>query len=1135
MSNYKTVQFKVLPDNCSAEDLLDDRTHQRIADKLYEIISANPREGLTIGLEGEWGSGKSTVVKLLQERLKENKSNKTFVFYIDAWEHEGDHLRRVFLETLIEKIKGWKEWSCDVVKQLNDISDRVTSKKVSKKVEHTSQMTGFGKAVAFAALLVPLGTSLLTVFAERVTTKWTGVVCWEFWASFLLTMAPVLVYVWRWLRNLLCAKEKKYSLFETEANVDTTYETSREEERSSVEFERYFGEILQIVSMEIDSMIMVIDNLDRVNSEDALRIWSTLQAFVQNKNPVVTDGKQLCKWIIVPYAQEGLSKIWAEGEDYRPLSFMDKSFQLRLHVPKMVISGWKGFARKCVGEAAPSLDGEDVEKILNVLSWTRDNLTDAPSPRQIKIYINQVGVACSLHGNRVPIEAICFYVVEKYLNGLSDKRLEDDLRNTKISAASLPQYTNCYELPAEVAAILYGVEEDKAMQILLEPIITDGLRNSKSDELDAIEEMHNDVFYDVLDYILKCSEGNLIPKFVGSIQKAFPESNMKAYNSALNALRLHENVALEQMQGAVHEDAIAIIELASTDSNKNLVRKLAKAYALDLPMRFRRDGGATPPLNQKIEYIDTPSELVKRFGDVASAAKETIMIPYKYFKDEGVDLSRFTAEELNELARYMSDKDVADEDIAGQIQEGRPIPVWVVNQFLAMTSNGMTTTQKTIESISRAFAWNNGQRGNGIFGPSHWDILVATECIDKKARPINEVKTLLLSKGYWQFSGFPNNQTAFLLAKYHGELTDQELTPRGLQSNRVNQYRTFWNAKDHNIGVSIYQYINYSHEFDWLAVEASKTNRALVGSIAEAALDANDQYLFEVEKPLGFVANLYRLVDEDHRKVLIEFFISSGERLARVIRGNSEKFVDSPLVCQKLIAATKGRDVHNALAQRVKSEMTGLTQEEWAKALKESDNMAGLVAELEQDGVQLNLANPFANAFKDLVVEMIKNNVERALSSEPLAALHKAMKDVFHNVFASGIGDALRETKFDIATEGIKEFVLNVPKFGEWIVASESQIKNLAAELAKVESIGKFNNFITIIQRCGDGLAYKAEIKEIIEQPVQTMLKHEDLTVKEVGEKAAAYFGIEAADERNAEEDEVISDKGKEEYRSSAQ
>lgn len=1145
MSNYKTVQFKVLSDNCSAEDLLDDRTHQRIADKVYEIISANPKEGLTIGLEGEWGSGKSTVVKLLQEKLKENKANKTFVFYIDAWEHEGDHLRRVFLETFIEKLKRWKEWNSDVVDRLNDISDRVTSKKVSKKIEHTSQITGFGKCVAFAALFVPLGASLLTVFAEHVTPKWTGNICWEFWGSLVLTLAPVFVYFGQMVGNLFRDRKKKYALFETEANIDTTYETSREEERSSVEFERYFGEILQIVSAAIDSMIMVIDNLDRVNSEDALRIWSTLQAFVQNKNPIVTDGKQLCKWIIVPYAQEGLCKIWAENDATRnisndkqginrPLSFMDKSFQLRLHVPKMVISGWKGFARKCIGEAAPSLDREDVEKMLNVLSWTRDNLTDAPSPRQIKIYINQVGVACSLHGNRVPLEAICFYVVKKYLNGLSDKQLEDDLRNKKISAASLPQYANCHELPSEVAAILYGVGEDKAMQILLAPIITESLRNSKSDELSVMEEMHGEVFYDVLDYILSSSESNLIPKFVASIQKAFPGSNTHAYNSALNALRLHEKIALKQMQSAVHEDAIAIIELASVDINKDLVRRLAKAYDLDLPKRIRRDGGATPPLNPKVEYIDTPSELVGRFGDVTSAAKETIQIPYKCFKDEGVDFSRFTAEELNELARYMSDKDVADADIASGIEQGQQIEQGVANLFVALIAHGMRQTTKVFLALKQAFEWSNGRRDTSVYSDAIWDILIAFERLRTNIRPTDEIRELVGSMQFWSFSDFPSTASLFLIAKYAGADSDEELLPAGVGNNRLNAYIETWQMGDPSCGKAIYEYCKYSNEYNWLATEASKPNRALVGSIAEAALDANDQYLFDVDKPLGFVANLYRLVDEDHKKVLVESFISSDERLKRLTRVDSEKFVNTPLVCRKLLMATKDRDVHNVLVQRVKAEMGGMTQDEWSKALKASDNMAGLVAELEQEGAQLNLANPFANAFKDFVVEMIKNNVEGALSSEILTALHKAMKDVFHNVFASGIGDVLRETKFDIATEGIKEFVLNVPEYGEWIAASESQIKNLAAGLAKVESIGKFSNFVTIIQRCGDGLANKAEIKEIIEQPVQTMLKHEDLTVKEVGEKAAACFGIEAAVERNAD-DEVISDKGKEEYRSSAQ
>lgn len=1146
MSNYKTVRFKVLPDNCSTEDQLEDRTHERIADKLCEIISSEGSEGMTIGLEGEWGSGKSTVVRLLRERLNRAKKNRSFVFYIDAWEHEGDHLRRVFLETLIARLQKWPQTQ-KYTRSLKVINDKVTAKRATKFVTHRATLSCFGKLLAFSAIFVPVGTVMVSKLFNEVTINRSAPFHKGFCLGLAMLLAPFWVYVLEFIRFIICglvALLKRepcsfngWAVFDSKARVDRVKETSLSDERSSVEFSRYFDEIMGVVQNEIDRVIIIVDNLDRIEQKDAARVWSTLQAFVQNKNPITEHDCQLCKWIIVPYAQEGLRRMWGEGSEQdssdkasRPLSFMDKCFQLRLHVPKMVISGWKSFAEKCLKEAAGELDSADVKKILDVLSWTRENLTDAPSPRQVKVYVNQVGLTCSLYGARVPLEAICFYVVKKYLCGLTDAELEKELREGTISKASLPQYENNENLASEVAAILYGVEEERAMQILLAPTITTALMTSNNELLRQMRAIHGEIFYDVLNYIFQHpnqgehSQLNQLPKFLGSVQKTFADSDATACGYALNALRLHREATAKQMDSMCHEDAIAVIALASAD--KKLVRSLAKAYALDLPKRFRRDGGATPPLNQKIEYIDTPSELVKRFGDVASAAKETIMIPYKCFKDEGVDLSRFTAEELNELARYMSDTDVADEDIAGQIQEGKPIPEWVVNQFFALTSNGMTTTQKTIESISRAFTWNNGQRGNGIYGPPHWDIIVATECIDKDVRPISGVKALLLFKGYWFFTDFPNNQTLFLLAKYHGELTDQELTPRGLQSNRVNKYRQLWNTRNHDVGVAIHQYITYSHEFDWLAVEASKQNRALVGSIAEVALDANDQYLFEVEKPLGFLASLYRLVDEDHRKVLIEIFISSDERLARLIKGSSEKFVDSPLVCQKLLAATKGRDAHNAIVQRVKSEMAGLTQEEWDKALKESDNMAGLVAELEQEGVQLNLANPFANAFKDLVVEMIKNNVERTLSSETLVALHKAMKDVFHNVFASGIGDILRETKFDIATEGIKEFVLNVPEYREWIVNSDSQIKNLAAELAKVESIGKFDNFITIIQRCGGDLASRADIREIIEQPVQIMLKHEDSTVKEVGEKAAAYFGIEAAVERNAD-DEVISDKGK--------
>lgn len=1105
MSNYKTVKFKVLSDNCSAEDYLEDRTHERIADKLYEIISVESSEGMTVGLEGEWGAGKSTVISLLQEKLKVERQDRTFVFYIDAWEHEGDHLRRVFLEMLIARLKKWRSWSEDVIKKLDDIADRITSKKVSKTVEHSSRMTGFGKKVAFAALLVPLGASLLTVFAERITTKWTGIICWEFWVSCFLTIAPMIVYIEQMCRNYFSSQKKKkdYSLFETETNVDTTFETSREEERSSVEFERYFGEILQLLASEIDTIIMVIDNLDRINPEDTLRIWSTLQAFVQNKNPISYKTNKLCKWIIVPYAQEGLEKVWQDGSGgqensneskNRPLSFMDKSFQLRLHVPKMVISGWRSFAGKCLNDAAGELDHDDVAKILNVLSWTRKNLTDAPSPRQIKIYINQVGLACSLHGERVPLEAICFYVVKKYLNGLSDKQLEGELRNNEISAASLPQYENCHELASEVAAILYGVEQGKAMQILLEPIISDCLQNSRIEELGVVEEMHGIVFYDVLNYVLKRTEKSFIPKYVASIQRAFPESKEKAYSSALNALRLNEDVVFEQMHEIVHEDAIAIIELANIDTNKDLVKKIANAYALELPKRFMTDGQEAV-----IKNVDSPSHLVKHFVDISLVVNEKIVIPYKCFKDSKVDFAKFSEEELKQLSGFMCDVDAVGKDIANVVRESNDIPEWVATFLSSVITMGIKHCALIINAIKEHF--DDGRVNDAVA----WRMLLAWERVSRQVRPIENMKELIQTDVVWNASDFPNDIAAFLIAKYCGGVDDEELLPDGVRYNKVGEFTGYWDDINMDRGKNIYNYITLSNEFDWLARESLKTDRALVGSVVEVALDNNNSNLFEVESPFNFFAKLLSLVDEPHRKSLIENFISNKGRLIKLAESADEKLIDHSNACQKLLISIKEREVLGKIVCKMKSELNALTQEEWAEAFNTSTNLAELVALLVQSDECLGLANPYCESLKGFVCERIKDDISCDFSSEILEGLYKAMKPALQKVFAAGVGDVLKETKFKIATDDIKAFVLNVLNYEEWLEENHVSVKNIAAELPPVS----LDNFITIIERCGVLLSNKEDIKDVIEHTVLEMLRHSDQNLKKIGERAASCFGID--------------------------
>lgn len=73
-------------------------------DALVHCVNNAPdNKTFTIGLFGEWGSGKSSIVKTALERIEDEakkKKEKVATIIYDSWKYSGDSFRRMFLYEL---------------------------------------------------------------------------------------------------------------------------------------------------------------------------------------------------------------------------------------------------------------------------------------------------------------------------------------------------------------------------------------------------------------------------------------------------------------------------------------------------------------------------------------------------------------------------------------------------------------------------------------------------------------------------------------------------------------------------------------------------------------------------------------------------------------------------------------------------------------------------------------------------------------------------------------------------------------------------------------------------------------------------------------------------------------------------
>lgn len=248
-------------------DLLNTSTY---VDALVQCIESAPIDKtFTIGLFGEWGSGKSSIVKTALNRMQtksasENKNVK-FITY-DSWKYASDSFRRMFILELQTQLQ------VKPLKQFEQFYDNINE---DVKVRHETNNVYWYIILAFFVLL-----SILTICIDRIPEK----------VGFGLGTITALFTIWLNLKKYstddLKLTVQKSRLFAPE-QFEECYKEIINESRKEPSLLQKALRWISPAQDKADKIIIVIDNIDRCQPDVTYTLLSDIKSFLGNSQDVI--------------------------------------------------------------------------------------------------------------------------------------------------------------------------------------------------------------------------------------------------------------------------------------------------------------------------------------------------------------------------------------------------------------------------------------------------------------------------------------------------------------------------------------------------------------------------------------------------------------------------------------------------------------------------------------------------------------------------------------------------------------------------------------------------------------------------------------------------------------------------------
>lgn len=403
----------------SGVDVFKGESHDRVAQAMHDYIK-NTGNHRVIGLDGEFGSGKSSILQMLEKKIVKGKSrSKLWVF--DCEQNYQGSIKSNFIEELTENV-------IVLLKELGrekEIPDVETNRDIALGRHYSYTKDTRSHISIWAVLLIASGV-LAPTFIRDYLIQLRGDLPLAPWLHMLYLSActaPGLILLFAYLASRREKNPKKRwnlaSLLKGSSDDRITETVEVSKEVSPHDLKRALRNHLHAVKDH--HIILVIDNLDRLPRDVLRSVWSDLEIFTS-----VTGQENLS--VIVPFCSTKVSK-YLNGESeqtYDSKDFIAKKFPVVFRTPPIITSGWKDAFRKLWAESFGVSEMSEADACSVILQRHSPMAAGLVTPRLQKRFINDIATTLLVTADKPSVVCIAAYLAICKYNGVAIETMLKD-------------------------------------------------------------------------------------------------------------------------------------------------------------------------------------------------------------------------------------------------------------------------------------------------------------------------------------------------------------------------------------------------------------------------------------------------------------------------------------------------------------------------------------------------------------------------------------------------------------------------------------------------------------------------------------------------------------------------------------